>query len=154
MVFSHSSLPFLFFFASLSFLLIPETAYSLLISIIATGSQEIGSTYTLQCKVTSVNIPTIIWKNSTDIISNSSAGIEVGSLVNNGDIWSVTLTLGPLHQSHDGEYMCIASDTSNQTVTVDVISESLYTCLLPIMIHMYLPLFIYPDSSSSSSTTS
>ena len=105
----------------------------MVLSIIATGSQEIGSTYTLQCIVTSVNTPTIIWENSTDIISNSSAGIEVWNLVDDEDTWSVTLTLGPLRQSHDGgEYVCIAymnsdeSDASNQTVTVDVISESLY----------------------------
>ena len=44
------------------------------------------------------------------------------------------MTLGPLHQSHDGEYMCIAymnsdeSDITNETVTVDVISESLIVC--------------------------
>ena len=128
----HSSLPFIFLSLSL---LIPETVNPLLISITTTGSQEIGSTYTLQCIVTSVNTPTIIWKNSTDIISNTSVGIEVGDLVNDGDTWSVTLTFSPLRQSHGGEYVCIAymnfdeSDITNETITVDVISESLYICL-------------------------
>ena len=121
-------------FSSLS-LLIPETVIPLQISINITGSQEIGSTYTLQCIVTSVNTPTIIWKNSTDIISNTSVGIEVGDLVNDGDTWSVTLTFNPLLQSHEEEYVCIAmnfdeSDITNETTTVDVISESLYICLL------------------------
>ena len=121
-------------FSSLS-LLVPETVNPLLISITTTGSQEIGSTYTLQCIVTSVNTPTIIWKSSTDIISNTSLGIEVGDLANNGDTWSVTLTFNPLRQSHGGEYVCItymnfdASDIINETITVDVISESLYICL-------------------------
>ena len=116
-------------------LLIPETAYSLLISITTTGSQVIGSIYTLQCIVTSVNTPMIIWKNSADIISNTSVGIEVGDLVDDGGTWSVTLTFNPLRQSHDGEYVCTAymnfdeSDIINETITVDVISESLYICL-------------------------
>ena len=128
----HSSLPFIFLSLSL---LIPETVNPLLISITTTGSQEIGSIYTLQCIVTSVNTPMIIWENSTDIISNTSAGIEVGSLANEGDTWSVTLTFNPLLQSHDGEYVCTAymnfdeSDITNETISVDVISESLYICL-------------------------
>ena len=152
-------------FSSLS-PLIPETVNPLLISINTAGSQEIGSTYTLQCIITLVNTPTIIWKNSTDIISNVSVGIEVGSLVNDGETWSVTLTFVPLRQSHDGEYVCIAymnfdeSDITNETVNVDVISESLYhhlrVYLFPIYLHsssiylssssiyvIYLSLFIY-----------
>ena len=121
-------------FSSLS-LLIPETVNPLPISITTTGSQEIGSTYTLQCIVTSVNTPMIIWKSSTDIISNTSVGIEVGDLVNDGDTWNVTLTFSPLRQLHGGEYVCTAymnsdeSDITNETITVDVISESLYICL-------------------------
>ena len=121
-------------FSSLS-LLVPETVNPLQISITTTGSQEIGSTYTLQCIVTSVNTPMIIWKNSTDIISDTSAGIEVGNLVDDGDTWSVTLTFNPLRQSHEEEYVCFAfmnfdeSDITNETITVDVISESLYICL-------------------------
>ena len=76
----------------------------------------------------------IIWKSSTDIISNTSVGIEVGDLVNDGDTWNVTLTFNPLRQSHGGEYVCIAmnfdeSDITNETITVDVMSESLYICL-------------------------
>ena len=77
----------------------------------------------------------IIWKSSTDIISNTSVGIEVGDLVNDGDTWNVTLTFSPLRQSHGGEYVCTAymnsdeSDITNETITIDVISESLYICL-------------------------
>ena len=144
----------LIYFALSPSLLILETVNPLLISINTAGSQEIGSTYTLQCIVTSVNTPTIIWKNSTDIVSNVSVGIEVGSLVNDGDTWSVTLTFVPLHQSHGGVYVCIVymnfdeSDITNRTVTVDVISESLYHHL-----HVYLSPFIQSSSIYLSSSS-
>ena len=141
----HSSLPFIFLSPSL---LLTETVNPLPISITTTGSQEIGSTYTLQCIVTSVNTPTIIWKNSTDIISNTSVGIEVGDLVNDGDTWSVTLTFNPLLQSHEEEYMCTAymnfdaSDITNETITVDVISECLYICLSIYRFIIYLSIYL------------
>ena len=105
-----------------------QSVGNLMVVITTLDYAEVGSTYELNCTVNkNGGSPTITWKKSSvTLVTNTTAGIQVSDPVDQGDTVSVTLTLGPLHQSHDGQYSCtgqVNSAMGTATVGVDVGSE-------------------------------
>ena len=79
------------------------------VAVTTVGSTVVGDSYVLNCTVTlmeSSNV-TIIWQKG-DVLLNTNviAGIVLGSLEDKNTTYSKTLTLNPLHLSHNGAYSC------------------------------------------------
>ena len=100
-----------------------QYAGDLIMSVSSLEDPEIGETYELNCTVNiNGDTPTLKWKLDEVELSNGT-GIAVGDTVNNGLTVTRSLTLGPLSQSHKGQYTCSAEDGANTGsvgVNVDV----------------------------------
>ncbi len=105
-----------------------RSAGNLIMSVSTLEDPEVGQTYDLNCTVNiEGNTPSLTWKQGNTVLTNdSSNAIIIGNVVNNGLTVTRTLILGPLSQSHSGQYTCSALEGSNTgivAINVDVESE-------------------------------
>ena len=123
-----------------------QSAGDLIMSVSTLEETLVGDTYDLNCSVTiDNNTPTLTWKKGETVLTNdSSNGITIGQVINSGQIVTRTLTVGPLSQSHAGEYSCSAVEGDNSgavAVTVNVESKRV---ILEILVHFVLHGILIP----------
>ncbi len=92
-----------------------------------TSPATAGSTRTLSC-VTSVVEglvvdPSVTWMHSDGSVVLSGEQIAVGSPEVMSNTTTLTLTFTPLHTSHGGEYVCLASITIKE-VSIEGLSST------------------------------
>ena len=120
------------------FLLVPPNAITATIS--ESGTARAGMTYSLTCTVSKtvdglINSPTATWTTGGVAVTNGN-GITVSTMATSETAISI-LTFDPLRASHNGQYSCdgtLTSQALDKTLTPSMTMElgvqsKLYICM-------------------------
>ena len=120
-------LPFSISILNFFFLSVPPTAITAIVS--SLGTARAGMVYNLFCTVTKtvgglINSPTATWTTGRVAVTNGN-GITVSTLVTS-ETAILTLTFDPLRTSHNGQYSCdgtLTSQALDETLTPSMTME-------------------------------